>query len=301
MPRREPLPPRRGAQLAQRLILLDTDIGSDIDDAVCLAYLLAQPECELLGITTVSGQPQLRAALADAVCRAAGRDDVPIHAGTEAALLGPTPQPEVPQAAVLGEVREFAPNTAVEFLREQILAQPGEVTLLAIGPLTNVALLFATYPEVVSQLGGLMLMAGVFSNRTGGAGPVEWNVHCDPHAAGIVYRSPVAPHQSVGLDVTMRCAMPTGEAISRFTNPVVRAATEVWGNRSERLVFHDPLAAVALFHGVCEWADGRVSVELASRRFRGATSFDRDRDGSPHTVAVDVDPDAFFDAYFSVF
>ena len=63
-------------------VLLDTDIGSDIDDAVCLAYLLRQPRCELLGVTTVSGrEPRLRASLADGICRAAGRDDVPIHSG----------------------------------------------------------------------------------------------------------------------------------------------------------------------------------------------------------------------------
>ena len=64
-------------------LLFDTDIGSDIDDAVCLAYLLRQPRCELLGVTTVSGQPRARAALADAVCQAAGRRDIPIHAGSE--------------------------------------------------------------------------------------------------------------------------------------------------------------------------------------------------------------------------
>src|SRR5215216_2309426 len=101
-------------------VLLDTDIGSDIDDAICLSYLLCEPRCELVGVTTVSGQPQLRAALIDAVCRAAGRTDVAIHAGTEHSLVGSTPQPEVPQATVLDrfdhrDPEEFAPNTAVTF------------------------------------------------------------------------------------------------------------------------------------------------------------------------------------------
>ena len=292
-------------------LLLDTDIGSDIDDAVCLAYLLAEPRCELLGVTTVTGQPQLRASLADAVCRAGGRGDVAIHAGTESALLGPTPQPDVPQATVLDRFdhrppEEFAPATAVAFLRDQINANPGEVTLLAIGPLTNVGLLFATYPETATNLAALILMGGVFSNRTPGAGPQEWNVSCDPEAAAVVYRTGVVSHRSVGLDVTLRCRLDSNEAIARFRAAggaldVVAAATEVWATTARDVVFHDPLAGVAVFQSdVCAWTGGRVSVELASRRYRGATAFDRDRDGSPHEVASDVDPDAFFDAYFSV-
>ena len=68
-------------------ILLDTDIGSDIDDSLCLAYLLAQPECDLLGITTVSGEPEKRAMLADVICKHAGRA-VPIYPGIENPILG---------------------------------------------------------------------------------------------------------------------------------------------------------------------------------------------------------------------
>lgn len=77
-------------------VLLDTDIGSDIDDGIALAYLIAEPRCELRGVTTVSGRPRLRAALVDAMCRAGRVTDVPIHAGVEQAIVGGTPQPEVP-------------------------------------------------------------------------------------------------------------------------------------------------------------------------------------------------------------
>src|SRR5437870_7382262 len=81
-------------------VLFDTDIGSDIDDAVALAYLLAQPECELLGITTVSGEPGKRAQLASALCQNAGRE-VAIFPGRDAPLLGQQRQPLAPQAAAL--------------------------------------------------------------------------------------------------------------------------------------------------------------------------------------------------------
>lgn len=81
-------------------ILLDTDIGSDIDDAVCLAYLLAQPECDLLGITTVTGEPLLRARLASALCHAAGRD-IPIYPGAANPLIIAQRQTSATQAARL--------------------------------------------------------------------------------------------------------------------------------------------------------------------------------------------------------
>ena len=95
-------------------ILLDTDIGSDIDDAVCLAYLLRQPRCELIGITTVSGRPRERAALADAVCRAAGRTDIPIHAGCSEGILRGTVQPECPQASILPRFAHRPPGEFAE-------------------------------------------------------------------------------------------------------------------------------------------------------------------------------------------
>jgi purine nucleosidase len=302
-----------GGDMTGRIpILLDTDIGSDIDDAICLAYLLAQPRCDLRGVTTVSGEPRLRAALADAVCRAAGRTDIAIHAGTEHAILGPTPQPEVPQAVVLDRYDarksdEFAPSTAVTFLRDTILSAPGKITLLSIGPMTNIALLFVTYPEVVPLLRSLMIMGGAYSMRPFAGGAQEWNVWCDPAAARVVYRAPISQHRSVGINASSRCTMPSTEVMNRFRSiggglGVVAAAIDrVWTQQREQVTFHDPLAAVCIFEpDVCTWRGGRVSVELASRRFRGATSFDADRDGSPHQVADGVDVEGFFARFFSV-
>ncbi|MGD2174792.1 MAG: nucleoside hydrolase, partial [Candidatus Brocadiaceae bacterium] len=142
-------------------VLLDTDIGSDIDDAVCLTYLLAEPRCDLLGVTTVTGEPGRRAMLADAICRAAGREDVPIYSGCDAPILFEQRQPEAPQAEVLPNwphAEEFEPFGAVEFLRRTIREAPGEVTLLTIGPLTNIGLLFALDPEVPGKLRRLVMM-----------------------------------------------------------------------------------------------------------------------------------------------
>lgn len=291
-------------------VLLDTDIGSDIDDAICLSYLLGQPKCELVGITTVSGQPRLRAALADAVCRAAGRTDIPVHAGTEHAMMGSTPQADVPQAAALQRLDHrgpghFPPNTAVTFLRDVIEANPGEVWLLTIGPMTNAGLLFATYPQAASRLAGIMIMGGAYATSLWVGGGQEWNSYCDPTAAAIVYRTPIASHRSVGLDVTSRCVLGTRESIDRFKAlggpwDTVAAMTDVWGELSDTVTYHDPLAAALMFRPeLCEWRQGRVSVELTSSRYRGATAFDPDPDiSAPHQVASGVDPARFFAELF---
>jgi len=294
-------------------ILLDTDIGSDIDDALALAYLLRQPRCELVGITTVSGEPQHRAALADAVCRAGGRTDIPIHAGTAQPLLVQQNQPHAPQAAALASGdwphREFAPNTALGFLRETIRARPGEITLLAIGPLTNLALLFALDPEVPRLLKEIVLMGGWFFDRP----QPEWNIRCDPHAAAMVFAAPVPRLTAVGIDVTQLCRMPAAECRRHFAEaggPLapVAAFAEVWFQNKTDITFHDPLAAALIFEpSLCTTEARQISVELTSPLRPGQTYVDwHDRHNPdpntirPHHVAASVDAPAFFAQYFAV-
>ena len=287
-------------------VLLDTDIGSDIDDAVCLAYLLAQPECELLGITTVSGEPERRAMLASALCKVAGVQ-IPIFPGVEAPLLGRQRQPRAPQAATLSRwahASAFERGQAIEFMRQTIRAHPGEVTLLAIGPMTNVALLFAIDPEIPALLKGLVLMCGVFTNRLARVGPLEWNAICDPHAAAMVYRASAAVHRSIGLDVTSRVTMDAREVRARFTTDLLRPVldfAEVWFRDRPLITFHDPLAAAAIFdEQICGYERGVVDVELSSERLGGLTHWSRGADGR-HEVALQVDAKRFFDHYFSLF
>ncbi len=292
-------------------ILLDTDIGSDIDDALCLAYLLCRPGCDLAGITTVSGEPVRRAAIASALCRAAGKD-VPIHAGSPLPLLAEQRQPRAPQAdalAVDGRVRwphqaEFPPGTAVEFLRRTIREDPGNLTLLAIGPLTNLGLLFRIDPEIPSLLKRLVLMCGSFLGTPSRHGGAEWNALCDPHAASIVYAAQVREHRSVGLDVTTQVSIAADEARRRFQRGPLRPVldlAEVWFRGADHIVFHDPLAAVSIFEpAVCRFEQGTVGVELDVEKEPGRTSWAQASDG-PHEVAVAVDPPRFLEAFFEVF
>lgn len=113
-------------------VLLDTDIGTDIDDAVRLAYLLSQPHCDLLGITTVTGEAEQRAMIASAICKAAGKN-IPIYPGVEQPLLIPQYQPKAQQAKALAHWEHdtaFPRGEAIEFLRHTIRQHPDEIVLL---------------------------------------------------------------------------------------------------------------------------------------------------------------------------
>lgn len=287
-------------------VLLDTDIGSDIDDAVCLAYLLANPECELLGITTVTGEADARASMASAMCKVAGKP-IPIYPGRDEPLLIAQKQPHAPQAVALNRwphESNFPKGQAVEFLRQTIRAYPGEVILLAIGPLTNVAALLAADAEIPALLKGLVLMCGKFTDRLAGISPLEWNAMLDPTATAIVYRAALKMHRSIGLDVSCQVKMAASRVRERFQAPLLRLVldfAEVWFQHVDSITFHDPLAATTIFdETICGFERGRVDVELASERLAGFTYWTADASGQ-HEVALSVKPVHFFKHYFSFF
>jgi len=282
-------------------IILDTDIGSDIDDAVCLAYLLANPSCELLGITTVTGEGEKRAQMASALCQIA-KKEIPIFIGAEDPLLVEQRQPQAPQAAALLEWSRdigFPRGEAIVFLSNTIRRYPGEVTLLTIGPLTNIALLFKVDPEIPGLLKELVMMAGVFDNQRR-----EWNAMLDPHASAIVYRTPVASHRSIGLDVTQQVKLPAQEVRQRFQAPLLRPVldfAEIWFQERNEITFHDPLAAATIFEaGVCDFTRGQIEIELDDRETLGMTLWQPDANG-PHQVAFSVKPEKFYEHFFAFF
>lgn len=280
-------------------LLLDTDIGNDIDDAVALAYLLQKKECDLIGITTVTGEAQKRAALCEIVCRASGRENIPIHCGLECALANGPGQP-IPHhyEAVkhLPHRLERPGNSAVDFLREAIRANPNEITLLSIGPLTNIAALFTIDPEIPFLLKQLVSMAGAFFPPIDYA---EWNIKCDPVAAAIVYAASKPRHRSIGLDVTMNCQMPAEEVRRRFTGePLATVAlmAEHWFQHTKALTFHDPLAAATIFKPeLCTYKNGQVISDPKT----AVTSF-APGEGADEVAEV-VDSEAFFKEFFSIF
>jgi purine nucleosidase len=230
------------------IILLDTDIGSDPDDAFALAYLLRQSWPldgpadsnlpRLAGITSVSGESNLRASLCSAMlyseaathenlARESGKNasyhaqaakelrNLPVVCGRSDPLVEKQRQPKCQQSVVLKDFdhatfdSDASGDSAVSFLASTILSRPpNTVTLLTIGPMTNIALLFSSHPSIPSRLARLVSMSGIFFTRLEFAinGLSEWNVFLDPHAAQTVC-SVSAPAFFVGLDVTTRVTM----------------------------------------------------------------------------------------------
>jgi inosine-uridine nucleoside N-ribohydrolase len=286
-------------------LLLDTDIGTDVDDAVCLAYLLSHPDCELLGITTVTGEAEKRASLASVLCKAAGKE-VPIYPGEDHPLRGEQRQPIAQQAAVLSHwphQKNFPRGQAVGFLAEIIQSHPGEVTLLTIGPLTNIGMLFSAHPEVPGLLAGLVMMGGNFDEAGPEAGRIEWNVAGDPMASGITYKAPVRLHRSLGLNVTQRVMMSAEDVREKFTAPLLRPVmdmAEIWfAGFYTFITFHDPLAAATVFEpDLCSYQQGKVLLDESDKP--GRTIWRPGGPDAPHQVAKTVDVDRYFEHFFEV-
>ncbi len=276
-------------------ILLDTDPGTDIDDALAISYLLAKPECELVGITTVTGDTKKRSAIAEVLCNAVGRADIPIvagHAGPMGHGPGQTWLAQYDKIAHLPHRLDREPNSAVKFLQETIRSRPGEITLLTIGPMTNIGLLFAMDPEIPSLLKNYVAMAGAFYVNNG------WETNCvvDPISTKIVSHSKRESLKWVPLDVTTKCGMQKPDVEMLFQGPLlslVAQMAESWFESVDHILFHDPLAAVSLFlPEVVEYTSGTVHVEPD----KGLTSFEPGE--GPDKVALKVQPEALFDEFF---
>ncbi|HEX2962531.1 MAG TPA: nucleoside hydrolase [Ignavibacteriales bacterium] len=288
-------------------ILLDTDIGTDIDDAICLAYLLANPECNLLGITTVTGEAVKRAMLASALCKIAGKD-IPIYPGCETPLLIKQKQKIAIQARALknwDHEENFPRFEAVNFLRNTIRSNPGEIILLTIGPLTNIAVLFSMDPEIPSLLKGMVLMCGYFERKYKSVFPLEWNARGDYHASDIVFRTRPPFMRSVGLDVTSRVKMKSREFKEVFSFDILRPVldySDYWFKKYKHVTFHDPLAAASIFDdGILDFRKGNVEIELDKKGHKGLTRWKSHKRTGFHEVAVEVDRDRFFQHYLSMF
>ena len=294
-------------------VLLDTDVGTNVDDALALAYLLRQPRCELVGVSTVSGDVARRAACAEVLCRECGRDDIPVHCGAPGPMLSGTGQAAVPLYAAIAHRphrTDRTVGTAVEFMRSTIRARPGEIALLTIGPLTNIALLFALDPELPTLLKAVVSMAGVYYPHER---PVETNVAADPVAAAVVFaataRPSSAPHTLVGLNVTTRCTLADDDVRARLRGavppaPVALEMAEAFFRTRRHATFNDPLAAAAVFApDVCTYEPGTVTMVLDRPGEEAArTYFAPDRAApnrsSTQRVARGVRLELFFDEYF---
>ena len=289
--------------LKKTKLLIDTDIGSDIDDALCLAYLLQNPGCAIAGITTCSTEPEKRAEIADSICRHAGYE-IPIYPGLREPLEGRHLQSAVHQYGVVSSLphkNTFPEGEAVEFMRRTIEENPHEIVLLPIGPLTNIGALFSRYPHVVPLVREVSVFGGSYFEEGKAFTATEWNIRNDPTAAKIVFDSGVSLRVT-GLDVSLRLKiscrkfleMPRRERIF----DVVKLYAAKFIERTDDMYFHDALAAAVVFcEDICKYKTGFISVDLTDER--GRTDLTEAPDGNA-LVAYDVDTEKFFRHYLHI-
>lgn len=295
-------------------IILDCDPGHD--DAIALLLALGSPELRLLGVTTVSGNQTLEKTTVNAirVLDHVGRGDVPVAAGAERPLVrerhtaaevhGETglDGPDLPGPSRLPE-----PMHAIDWIAEAVAASPDPVTLVATGPLTNVALFMARYPGLESRLERIVLMGGAIGegNTTPAA---EFNIWVDPEAAARVFQSGV-DLTMVGLDVTHQALMTAAHA-ERFaaSGRAGKLVADLYGFYArfhhrhygwEGAPVHD---AVALAHVIDPTllivTHCGVLIDTGPELSRGRTNVDRwgDMGWTPNChVAVGIDAPRFLE------
>jgi len=295
-------------------ILIDCDPGHD--DAIALLLALASPEVDLLGITTVAGNQTLEKTTANAlkILEFVGRTEVPVAAGAPRPLVR---EPYV-AAYVHGETGMDGPDLpapttapasehAVDFLAAKLTASPAPVTLIPVGPLTNVGLLLARYPEAAGRIDRIVLMGGAIAE--GNVTPAaEFNIWADPEAASRVFTSGIDVTM-IGLDVTHKALFrPADSERLATTGRVGRLVAELFGFyqqfHSEQYGWdgspvHDAVAvAHVLRPGIVHTADRGVVVDCGGELSRGRTYVDlwgrAHWEPNPH-VAVDIEAQDFVD------
>ena len=298
-----------------RKIIIDTDPGQD--DAVAILLALASPELDVLGLSVVAGNVPLALTELNArkICELAGRADLPVYAGCDAPLMRKLVTAEevhgksgLDGVELPAPVMQLQPQHAVDFIIDTLRREPPKtVTLVPVGPLTNIATAFDRAPDIIERVQEIVLMGGAYfvvGNITPAA---EFNIFVDPEAADIVFRSG-ADLTVVPLDVThqaltsrdwvetMRKLGPLGQAVASWTDFFERYDTAKYGSQGAPL--HDPCTIAYLLQP--ELFTGRfinVVIETGGAFTTGMTVADwwrvTDRPANANFLRT-IDRDSFY-------
>jgi purine nucleosidase len=272
-------------------IILDTDIGTDIDDAWALGYALKSPTFNMVGVTVSDADTPSRAKIVCKLLHRLGRTDVPVAVGRQTPAV---PADRVDYQFTWAEdFQTYKPiaTPAVEFLAETIRKYPKQLTLVAVGPLQNIGDLVRMHPDVVPLVKRVVLMSGsIGANAYGPAPMAEWNVKLAIPEAQAVY-SAAWPLTIVPLDSTSYVKLEDQErdTLRKAGTPLVRsleALLRLWADwPTSRMTLHDQLAIAEAQHpgrffGRCEAMPVRVDNQ-------GFTRVDK---ASGRSIAVCLEP-----------
>ena len=287
-----------------RRSILDCDPGHDDAMAILLAH--GTPEVSLAAITTVAGNHPLEVTTLNAlrICSLAGITDVPVAAG----CAGPLTRPLLTATEIHGEggleghdwpepVVRAVEDHAVDVIVDMVMAQPGEITLVPIGPLTNIAMAVRKEPRIVERVREVVLMGGSYSG--GNVTPAaEFNIFVDPEAAAIVFGERW-PLTMIGLEVTRRAAADEAlfTRIASLDSPVARAVIGMLRFYQRKQIeavgvseppIHDPCAVARVARPeLVPSREAHVEVETGGRLTTGMTVVDfRGRGGRPFNAQV---------------
>jgi inosine-uridine nucleoside N-ribohydrolase len=282
------------------LVIIDTDIGDDIDDAFAIGLALSSPELKILGITSAWGDTRLRARLLDRLLCETGRSDIPVAVGVEAHGHG---EAAFSQARWAERQPDRSHPEAVDFLLDQIRQHPGEITLVAIAPQSNLGAALRRDPATFRKLKRIVMMGGSIRRGYRDTGPVpfhgpdaEYNIAMDIPAAQAVFTSGV-PLYVMPLDSTqIALEAPRRQLLFTESTNLTDALAllyEQWARATKQAtptMFDAVAVAYAIDPAQCPATPMRISVD--------DKGFTRQVPGEPNSfVCLQSDSSSFYDFY----
>jgi len=293
--------------------ILDTDIGGDVDDALALALALKSKEIQLEAVTVVYGDVDSRAKIALKMLKQAGVEDVPVAKGIEKPLLR-----EREASYELGpSAKGFLTSTdnalkpdarhAIDLIISKVMSMKKEITLITVGPLTNIAAAIIKEPRITENVKEVFIMGGVTRLFDGFNLPFrEYNIYCDPEAARVVFNSEL-PITMVPLDVTLKVTInredlkEISSVNTALTDTIVSMVTHHLDYfKRDHTWLHDPLdVAVSIDNSLVKTKDMKVTVETKGEATTGQTlaiakgAYFTPPQGANAKVCIDVDADRF--------
>ena len=296
-------------------VILDTDIGDDIDDSFALLLLLESKAFDVLGVTTVFRNAKKRAMMAKQLIESIGCDikvypgeDYPIKSKIEDLI-----EPRIKEKEILDEEGKYLfpqwdesmrkahieDKSAIDFIIEMVHKYPNEVTLITIGPMTNVALAMKKDPTIINEIKEIRIMGGGIDIPY-----PEWNIFCDPEAAYHIYHSNVKRIVQIGCNVTLKTGLSEQDVNDLKHNnskaiSLVYDAMMKWFAHYEFAtpVMHDPLTVASLLdESVVGLEKLHVEIDLESRGKEAVL----ESGGAYIDVATSVNKDGFFTLFKKV-